>query len=162
MISQIGVGTAIGQTARFGGGPRLVTVIAVEDSLVLQATDQALTLIAQDAPQIWQVVAGLLYLQLRGMVQMLAEATALAPRERLAARLMRLAPNAPGSADLHISQQALGEMVGLSRKSVNLYLAEFERLGLVKRNYASISIRNRSELRRAIGPGAISSRDFAD
>jgi CRP-like cAMP-binding protein len=94
LIGQIGHGNAIGQTARFGGGPRLVTAISTAASLVLQVTDAALAAIARDEPLIWQAIASLNYAQLRMMVQLLAETTALPPRQRLAARLARFASDA--------------------------------------------------------------------
>ncbi|MGY8686054.1 Crp/Fnr family transcriptional regulator, partial [Bradyrhizobium sp. UFLA05-153] len=80
-------GGAIGQTTRFGGGPRLVTVQCMNDSLILLASDRALTQIAMKRPQIWQAVAALLYLQVRDLLQLAAEVIALPPRQRLAARI---------------------------------------------------------------------------
>lgn len=140
LIGQIGHGNAIGQTARFGGGPRLVTAISTGASLVLQVTDAALAAIARDEPLIWQAIASLNYAQLRMMVQLLAETTALPPRQRLAARLARFASDARTGAELPLSQQALGEMVGLSRKTVNACLADLEQRGLVRRRYGAIEV----------------------
>jgi CRP/FNR family cyclic AMP-dependent transcriptional regulator len=140
LIGQIGHGNAIGQTARFGGGPRLVTAISTAASLVLQVTDAALAAIARDEPLIWQAIASLNYAQLRMMVQLLAETTALPPRQRLAARLARFASDARTGAELPLCQQALGEMVGLSRKTVNACLADLEQRGLVRRRYGAIEV----------------------
>ncbi|MDB5430584.1 MAG: Crp/Fnr family transcriptional regulator [Caulobacter sp.] len=142
-----GAGLAIGQTLRFGGGPRLVTVISLGETLVLQVTDRALTRIAAEAPQIWQAVAALLYLQLRGLVQLVAETIALPPRQRLAARLDLLSAGARDRSLLRLSQQALAEMLGLTRKTVNAYLAEFERDGLIRRGYGEITLLDRRRLR---------------
>jgi len=151
VIGQGGPGMAIGQTLRFGGGPRLVTVICVADSLVLQVSDRALARIAQDHPRIWEAVAALLYLQLRGLVTVAAEAIALPPRQRLAARLELLARASRKAEPLRLSQQTLGEMVGLTRKTVNLYLGEFERQGLVRRAYGTIAVLDPTGLRRLAG-----------
>ena len=148
MIGQGGPGVAIGQTLRFGGGPRLVTVICAQDSLVLQVSDRALGRIAQDHPRIWEAVAALLYLQLRGLVVIAAEAIALPPRQRLAARLDMLARAADDAQSLRLSQQALAEMVGLTRKTVNGYLGEFEREGLIHRAYGAITLTDVAKLRR--------------
>lgn len=147
LIGQAGPGVALGQTLRFGGGPRLVTVICVAPALVLQASDRALARIAVDHPAIWEAVAALLYLQLRGLLTLLAQA-ALPPRQRLAARLLLLAATGGSEARLAVSQQALGEMTGLTRKTVNAYLGDFERGGLIRRGYGAIALTDTAGLGR--------------
>jgi len=148
MIGQAGPGMAIGQTLRFGGGPRLVTVICPEDSLVLIVSDRALGQIGDTHPRIWEAVAALLYLQLRGLVMIAAEAIALPPRQRLAARLDLLARTAADGRTLNLSQQALAEMLGLTRKTVNGYLGGLERDGVIRRGYGTIAIADLPRLRR--------------
>lgn len=151
MLSQIGPGAALGQTGRFGGGPRLLTVICQERSRLLVASDRALARIAADNPRIWEAVSGLLYLSLRGLLQTLAETMALPPRERLAARLHALARGLSEPRRLRVTQQALGEFVGLTRKTVNGYLGEFERLGLIKREYGEVIVLDLAGLGRVAG-----------
>lgn len=41
---------------------------------------------------------------------------------------------------LHINQEALGEMIGLTRKTVNQHLSAFERAGLIQIGYGQITI----------------------
>jgi CRP-like cAMP-binding protein len=147
LIGQSGPGVAIGQTLRFGGGRRLVTVICVEESLVLQASDRALARIAVQQPAIWEAVAALLYLQLRTLLTLLSQ-TALPPRQRIAARLdLMTAPGWAGSS-APVSQQALGEMLGLSRKTVNAHLGALERQGLIRRRYGAVDVVDPARLRR--------------
>lgn len=146
-ISQVGAGVALGQTTRFGGGPRLLTAICREPATLLQVSDRTLSRIAQDAPRIWEAVSALLYLQLRNLLQMVAELTALPPRPRLAARLGLLAAAARGET-LSVSQEALGEMVGLTRKTVNVHLGAMERQGLIRRCYGRIEVLDPRGLRR--------------
>lgn len=150
LIGPTAPGGAIGQTTRFGGGPRLVTVQCMEDSLILLASDRVLTQIALERPQIWQAVAALLYLQVRDLLLLAADVIALPPRQRLAARITRLAqPEEQGrKLVLSLSQEALAEMVGLTRKTVNGYLAEFEREGLIRRTYRSTILLDPQGLRR--------------
>jgi CRP-like cAMP-binding protein len=151
-IGQVGPGVALGQTVRFGGGPRLLTAICREPAALLQVSDRALSRIAQDAPRIWEAVAALLYLQLRNLLQMVAELAALPPRARLAARLGLLAAGA-GEGPLSVSQEALGEMVGLSRKTVNGHLASFEHEGLIRRRYGGVEVVDPRGLRRVAEAG---------
>lgn len=138
-IGQALPGVALGQTVRFGGGPRLLTAICREPAAVLQVSDRALSRIAHEAPRIWEAVAALLYLQLRNLLNLVAELSALPPRARLAARLGLMAANAKDGA-LGLSQEALGEMVGLSRKTVNVHLGAFERQGLIRRSYGRLEV----------------------
>ncbi|MGA0602014.1 Crp/Fnr family transcriptional regulator [Caulobacter sp. KR2-114] len=148
LIGQAGPGVAIGQTLRFGGGPRLVTVICTQPALLLQASDRALGRIAANHPAIWEAVAALLYLQLRGLLTLLAQG-ALPPRQRLAARLLLLLAGAGRAGDtVTVSQQALGEMTGLTRKTVNGYLGDFERAGLLRRGYGALRLTDRAGLGR--------------
>jgi CRP-like cAMP-binding protein len=146
-IGQVGPGVALGQTVRFGGGPRLLTAICREPAALLQVSDRALTRIAHEAPRIWEAVAALLYLQLRNLISMVAELAALPPRARLAARLGLLAAGA-GEGPLSVSQEALGEMVGLTRKTVNGHLAAFEHEGLIRRRYGGVEVLDPRGLRR--------------
>lgn len=147
LIGYAGPGGAIGQTTRFGGGPRLLTVICRDDCALLQVSDRALARIAAEAPAIWEAVAALLYLQLRQLLHLVADATALPPRERLAGRLELLSRTA-GGGELVLNQESLGEMTGLSRKTVNGYLKQFEAAGLVRRAYGRIQVLDPRGLRR--------------
>lgn len=140
LLNQLTRGHSIGQSARFGGGPRLVTAISLEDSLVLQADDDALSRIAAQQPLIWKAVASLHYMQLGGMIQMIAEFASLPPRQRLAARLVRFALGRDKQQVLRLSQQDLGDMTGLSRKTVNACLADLQAKELIRRKYAAIEI----------------------
>ena len=148
LLGQGGRGYALGQTTRFGGGPRIVTVVSAGPSLVLQVSDRALSRIAAEAPEIWQAVAALLYLQMRALAQLAVETAALPPRQRLASRLDLLSRSGLDQLTLKLSQQSLGEMLGLTRKTVNGYLGEFEALGLIRRGYGEIEILDPVRLRR--------------
>lgn len=150
LIGQLRAGAALGQTTRFGGGPRLVTAIAAEDVTILQVSDRALSRIAHDAPHVWQAIAALLYLQLRNLLELVGELAALPPRERLARRLCLMA-GGPSGPNLRITQEALGEMVGLTRKTANLHLSAFERDGLVRRAYGGLTVTDLPGLARVAG-----------
>ncbi len=148
LLGQGGKGWAQGQAARFGGGPRIVTVVSVGRSVVLQVTDRALGRIAAETPEIWQAVAALLYVQMRSLAQLVVETTALPPRQRLASRLELMSRTTLDDPVVRLSQQALGEMLGLTRKTVNGYLSEFERQGLIRRGYGEIELLDLPRLRR--------------
>lgn len=142
LVGHVEQGGTIGQANRFGGGPRIVTAIAVVPSQLLIVSDAALTRLSAAWPGLWRMIAGLAYAQMRVAVQMLAQIVALPPRQRLAARLMALAAikGEPAPVTLSIGQQALGELVGLTRKTVNGLLQDFAREGLVRLRYAKLEL----------------------
>ncbi len=142
LVGHVEQGGTFGQTTRFGGGPRIVTAIAVTPSLVLTLSDGALGRLAASRPDIWRIITGLAYAQLRITVRMLAETVALPPRARLASRLLALAAMKKETPPivLSIGQQSLGELVGLTRKTVNGLLQDFAREGLVRLRYARLEI----------------------
>ncbi len=145
-ISHPGAGAALGQTMRFGGGPRLVTAVCAEPSLLLRVSDAGLERIARLRPDIWRAVATLVYFQLRNALQMAAEVAALPPRQRLASRLLMLARGREAPVVLNVSQQGLAEMIGLTRKTVNGHLAGLQREGAVRLDYARIWIEDARRL----------------
>ncbi|MDP3855668.1 Crp/Fnr family transcriptional regulator [Phenylobacterium sp.] len=139
-VGHAGAGAALGQTMRFGGGPRLVTAVCAEASLLLRISDTGLERIARHRPDVWRAVAALVYLQLRSALQTAAELAALPPRQRIAARLLALTRSRPEPSVLNLNQQALAELVGLTRKTVNVHLAAFRREGLVVLEYGRIAL----------------------
>ena len=142
LVGHVERGGTIGQANRFGGGPRIVTAIAVVPSQLLVVSDAALTRLSAAWPDLWKMIAGLAYAQTRVTVQMLAQIVALPPRQRVAACLLALAAitGERPPVTLSIGQQALGELVGLTRKTVNGLLQEFAKQGLVRLRYAKLEI----------------------
>ena len=142
LVGHVEQGGTIGQANRFGGGPRIVTAIAVVPSQLLIVSDAALTRLSAAWPGLWRMIAGLAYAQMHVAVQMLAQIVALPPRQRLAARLIALAAirGEPAPVTLSIGQQALGELVGLTRKTVNGLLQDFAKEGLVRLRYAKLEL----------------------
>ncbi len=147
LLHRIGAGMAIGQTVAFGGGPRLVTAIAARSSLILAVPDRALARIARDEPGIRTLMAGLLFNQLGVVLQLAVQAIALPPRQRIAARLLLLSEGGDPAAELPFSQEAIAEMTGLSRKTVNAHLAALAKAGAIAAGYGRLTISDRGRLR---------------
>lgn len=148
LISLLPAGTVIGQTASFGGGPRIVTAVAATPSLVFVLSDRALRQVAASWPGLWEAVSALVYAQLRAVSLGLAEMVALPPRERLVSRLLALSGQAGGP--ILASQADLGEMIGVTRKAVNGWLGELETRGLVKVGYGRVEVLDRRGLERML------------
>lgn len=73
---------------------------------------------------------------------MAAEVISLRPRERIAARLLATAKHVhiDQAPVINISQEMLGEMIGVTRKTVNFHLSAFERAGLIRVSYGRIEL----------------------
>jgi CRP-like cAMP-binding protein len=147
LIGLLPPGSIIGQSAVFGGGPRLVTAVSAGESLVFILSDRALRAVAVDHPGLWQDLSRLIYRQLEVMVRTLAERTALTPRALLASRLLMLSR---GGAEIAASQAELAEMIGISRKTLNARLTELAARGLVRPGYGRLAVLNRPGLQRIV------------
>jgi CRP/FNR family transcriptional regulator, cyclic AMP receptor protein len=144
MIGIVGPGVVLGHTTRYSGGPRLVTAVCVEPSLLLEISEASLDRVAMKSPEVWRAIAGFAYGHTRSALQMAAEVISLKPRQRLAARLLATVDGGEAIERpvLKISQELLGEMMGLTRKTINVHLSEFERDGLVCLGYSQIELRD--------------------
>ena len=132
---------------RFGGGRRLVTAAAAIPCEILVVSDTALSRIAEQSPEIWRAVAKLLYRQLRAALRFGADVLTLPPTQRVAARLSDIAEVTARLDALPLSQQALGEMTGLTRKTVNEILQRLQADGVLVCDYRRIEIRDADRLR---------------
>ncbi|MDP1735963.1 MAG: Crp/Fnr family transcriptional regulator [Caulobacter sp.] len=148
LIGLLPAGTVIGQSAAFGGGPRIVTAITASPSLVFTLSDSALRRVAAAHPGLWEALSALVYGQLRLNAQAVAELIALKPRERLVSRLLQMAAQAGG--EIAVSQADLAEMIGVTRKAVNGWLGKLEAAGLVERGYGVIRVLDAARLERML------------
>lgn len=149
MIGVVGAGAVLGHATRYSGGPRLVTAVCVEPSLLLEVSEASLERVAMQFPEVWRAIAGFAYANTRRALQMAAEVISLKPRQRIAARLLAAIDGGGlgGTPTLRVSQELLGEMLGLTRKTVNSHLSSFEKIGLVRASYGQITILNADGLR---------------
>ncbi len=142
-------GSILGHATRHGGGPRLVTAVCAKPSILLEISEKALDRVSERAPEIWRAIAAFTYEDLRNALRMAAEVISLRPRERIAARLLAIAGD--GKIDkvpvLRISQELLGEMMGVTRKTVNLHLSAFEQEGLIRVGYGRVELCDLNGLR---------------
>jgi CRP-like cAMP-binding protein len=150
LIGHCEAGSVLGHATRFSGGPRLVTAVCAEASVLLAVSERGLEEVAARWPTLWRALAASAYSYTRRTVRALAELIALPPRQRLASRLLIIgsAAASAGPPVVRLSQQALGEMIGVTRKTVNAHLADFEREQLVKARYNCIVLRDVPGLRR--------------
>ena len=150
LIGHCEAGAVLGHATRFSGGPRLVTAVCAEPSVLLAVSERGLEDVALRWPTLWRALALSAYSYTRRTVRALAELIALPPRQRLASRLLIMGVPAVehGPAVVRLSQQAIGEMIGVTRKTVNGHLAAFERAQLIKASYNRIVLKDVEGLRR--------------
>jgi CRP/FNR family transcriptional regulator, cyclic AMP receptor protein len=150
LIGHCEAGAVLGHATRYSGGPRLVTAVCTEPSVVLAVPERGLEEVAAVWPTLWRALATSAYGYTRRTVRALAELISLPPRQRLASRLLLMAAvHGPSPTQVvRLSQQAIGEMIGVTRKTVNAHLAAFEREQLVKASYNHIILRDPQGLQR--------------
>ena len=150
LIGHCEAGAVLGHATRYSGGPRLVTAVCAEPSTLLAISERALEDVAAQWPTLWRALALSAYSYTRRTVRALAELISLPPRQRLASRLLIMASPAAGSSPpvVRLSQQAIGEMIGVTRKTVNGHLAAFERAQLIEASYNRIVLRDVAGLQR--------------
>jgi CRP-like cAMP-binding protein len=150
-INISGPGAIFGYAAQVLGGRRVTTTVTREPSEIIFVPQHALAAIAHDLPSLWLHFAELSTEQLVFAARVIAERTLLSPRAQVAARLHVYAlawGDKGGSTILPIQQEELAELLGLSRKTVNRILKEFETEKLVETGYRSIAINDMRGLHR--------------
>lgn len=135
-------GSVIGHATRYSGGPRLVTAVCAEPSIVLEISETALDRVAAQFPEIWRAIASFAYNNMRNALRLAAEVISLKPRERIAARLLVIpkSDEVDGVMIIKVSQELLGEMIGVTRKTVNQHLSAFEKSALIRVGYGQIEL----------------------
>lgn len=150
LIGHCEAGAVLGHATRFSGGPRLVTAVCAVSCTLLAVPERGLEAVAERWPTLWRALSTSAYGYTRRTVRALAELIALPPRQRLAARLLLMAGTTHGGAPpvVNLTQQAIGEMIGVTRKTINGYLADFERQRLLQTRYQRIVLQDLAGLRR--------------
>ncbi|MEP3890546.1 MAG: Crp/Fnr family transcriptional regulator [Hellea sp.] len=152
-------GSVLGHATRYSGGPRLVTAVCAQPSIMLEISERALDRVAAHSPDIWRAIASFTYENMRSALRLAAEVISLRPRERLAARLLALTPDqgdpnhdekdySNEKPTINIRQELLGEMIGVTRKTVNQHLSSFEKDGLIQVGYKKVELLDVKGLRR--------------
>lgn len=137
VLNIIGRGGVFGEVALLDGEPRSADAFAAEESdlLVLERA-QFLPFLSQH-PDVALRIITLLCQRLRQTSEHLEDAMFLEAQSRLARCLLRLGrafgkeEGAHTRIDIKLSQQQLGNLIGLSRESVNKYLGEWQREGVI-------------------------------
>lgn len=152
VLNIIDRGGLFGEIAVLDGQPRSGDAVAIEDTelLVLERTRLMPFLTAN--PEIPTRLIAVLCQRLRQTSEALEDALLRDASSRVARGLLRLAKTfgkeeAAGlRLDIKLSQQQIGNLIGISRESTNKYIVDWTRAGYLAVNGGFITIVNKSAL----------------
>lgn len=136
----VGRGTIFGYAARLVGKKRLVTAQVRERSTLIYVPESSLEAIARREPDLWLHFAELASEHLLAATQAMVANARATPAARIAMHLRLLAGEDKLPADIAITQDELAELSGLSRKTVNLVLKDFEAQGALETGYRRLRV----------------------
>jgi len=150
-------GDVFGEIAFFDGRDRTASVVAVRPSELLAIHRRDFLPFLKTQPELSLKLLASLAERLRATDRALEDRTFLSLPSRLAKQLLELA-RCYGHAEadglriqFELSQTELGEMVGISRESVNKQLRGWEEDGLLELDHGSITLRDRAALEAIAG-----------
>jgi CRP/FNR family transcriptional regulator, cyclic AMP receptor protein len=153
VLNLINAGEVVGEIALLDGSDRTADAVTLTDSDLLILERRDLIPFLQRHPDACMRLFAVLCARLRKTSELLEEALFLEGSSRLAKRLVHLAEifgkPVPGGVriDIPLSQQQLGNMVGMSRESMNKQLGQWRREDLIRMDDGYITIPDLDRLR---------------
>ena len=147
-------GHLFGEVALLDGQPRTGDAVAIEDTALLTLERNRLVPFLTANPQIQGRLIAALCQRVRQTSEHLEDALLRDASSRVARGLLRLAgafgkPEVDGiRLDIRLSQQQFGNLIGISRESINKYLGDWSRAGHLSIKGGFITIRNCDALDR--------------
>ena len=143
----LGSGDSWGELAMFAGKPRVVDAVAREESHIRHIRSEVFQRLIAETPGASMKLLAALSAQLQEMLDLLAGIRRGSARPRIAGVLANLAGASGKPVTIAITQEELGELLGLTRMTVNTELKSLESDGLIARLYGKIEINDPAELR---------------
>ena len=139
VIHRATAGFWIGDSALLAGSRRTLTLTAASDGQLYKLPAASILRDLKEHPEDWICFYGLNHLNASRALGALAEVISLPPRARFARALLRLSSSA---GEVHVTQEELGRMVGMSRATFRRSFAALISQGIVEVEYGRILIRN--------------------
>ena len=143
-VALLGPGDSYGELAMLSGRPRVVDAISRGESELRFVPARAIEELFAARPETAQVMLGAMALQLQEMLDIIAGIRRGTGLARIAGLLVNLSAGA--ATTVTTTQQELGELLGLTRATVNLALSELESQGAIRRSYGKVEILAPEEL----------------
>lgn len=143
-----------GEISLFDGQPRTHDAYAEGATRLLHIPQAALLQLLASEPGYWRDFALLMSQKLRLTFIALEEMSLLPAAQRLARRLLMMAEGYGETAPrqvLHLAQEQLALLLGLSRQTTNQILKELQARGALRLTYGEIEVIDLAVLRQAAG-----------
>jgi CRP-like cAMP-binding protein len=156
-LNVMGPGQVFGEVAILDGQPRSASVVALEECEIAVVDVQAFRDFLASSPPVALKLLGVLAGRVRELTTRLEDRVFLDVPARLAKQLLWLAENhgertaAGAQIEVRLSQQELGDLIGATRESVNKYLNEWTRSGVLKQSRDGVEIFDLDALRSVAG-----------
>ena len=147
-IALLGPGDSYGELALLTGQPRVVDAVSRGASTVRAIAGAAFERQLAERPAVMRGLLDALARQLQEQLDLMAGIRRGTAEARVAAMLARLAGDSPAPARVRVAQHEMGELLGLTRATVNAALRSLEQQALVARGYGVITIRDPAALRQ--------------
>lgn len=147
ILGRLTKGDVFGEIGLLDRGPRTATVIAKSDISLYRLNQEKFSYIAADfGLKEWVAITNYICSLFRQVSDQLEGSAFLDTNVRILKTIIDLYPESLGSAgaakpfELNMSQESLGNSVGLSREATNKVLSRLENMGLVEKKYKKIFI----------------------
>lgn len=153
VLTVLSEGEWFGELSFFDGLPRTHDNVAIGDVELLCVDAREVRALLDDRPEYWPPFAELMSHRIRMLFGLLEDATLLDLPTRLAKRLLELAgdhgridEDGGTTIDVHLTQEDLAAMLGVTREAAGRHLKRFEREGWIEIAYGRVRIRSREGL----------------
>jgi CRP/FNR family cyclic AMP-dependent transcriptional regulator len=146
-----GPGESFGEMALLDGAGRSATVLALQDAETFSIYKREFDGLRREHPSISEVVMRFLAGEIRMLTERLLEALYVPVERRVLRRLVELSSiyaDASGSAEITLTQEAIAELAGAKRPTVNRVLREEAGRGLIQLMRGRILILDLEGLRK--------------
>ena len=143
----LGSGDLFGELAYFAGVRRQVDVVADEAATLVRINAVLIERLLASEPEFARWLLKSISNQLRAAIDQIDGERQLSAQQRLIRLLVDMTRRE--GAELEISQQKLGELIGVSRVTSGQILRRLRQQGLISLKYGRISVRDQSRLAAA-------------
>lgn len=145
-VALLSRGDSWGELAVFSARPRMVDAIARTACELRHIRASRFEAALEADPAAMRNMLGALSRQLHETLEVIAAIRRGSANARIAGLLVTLCDSGGGASRITLTQHELGELLGLTRASVNTGLRKFEASGLVRRSYGAVEILDREGL----------------
>ena len=139
-VAVLGPGDSWGELAMFAARLRVVDAVARSQCSVRFIRQRDFDAAIADRPSELRAMLGAISMQLQDTLDIMAGIRRGTAHARVAGLLATLAASPGASQRIEVTQQELGELLGLTRATINAELKELEQQGLIARSYGGIEI----------------------